>query len=140
MPKRPKIPTDCYIFLLGKAYQKGQKLGQKHLKRYGLTSVQYLVLEILWNNKGITAAKLGQLLVMDKATLSGILDRMENAGWIRKEDDQRDKRMIRIFPTENADNIKDNLIKARKRANDELLAVFTVEERVLLRRLLLEMI
>jgi DNA-binding MarR family transcriptional regulator len=49
-----------------------------------LTNLQHLVLEGLWYEAGQTAAELGKMLVMDKATLSGVLDRMSEAGWIEK--------------------------------------------------------
>jgi len=130
----------CYIFLLSKAYQKGNKLVQNRLIPYGLTNTQYLVLEVLWNNKGIIAADIGKLLNMDKATLSGILDRMNEAGWLRKEQDPNDMRVFRIFPSRKANELEDTLRQEREAANDELLSEFTMDEKILLRRLLAEII
>jgi len=138
-----KSKTDkniCYVFLLSKAYQKGNKLVQNHLAPYGLTNTQYLVLEVLWNNKGIIAADIGKLLNMDKATLSGILDRMNEAGWLRKEQDPNDMRVFQIFPSRKANELEDTLRQEREAANDELLSGFTIDEKILLRRLLMEII
>jgi len=66
----------CYVYLLSKAYQKGHGLVQKRLLPYGLTNIQYVVLELLWHREGLTAGEIGRLLVIDKATLSDVLDRM----------------------------------------------------------------
>ncbi|MBU2549139.1 MAG: MarR family transcriptional regulator [Proteobacteria bacterium] len=140
MTRPKKIKTDCHIFLLGKAYQRGHHLVQNRLKPYGLTNAQYVVLEVLWQEAGITAVKIGKLLRMDKASLSGILDRMAESGWILKQQDDRDLRMIRIYPSEKADGLKETLIEERRKANEELLSGFTVEEKVLLRRMLLDMV
>ncbi len=133
------ISPDCMIFLLSKAYQRGHGLVQKRLKPYGLTNLQYVVLEILWHVEGLTANELGKLLKIDKATLSGMLDRMAKAEWITKKPDIHDKRAMCIYPTEKANNIKHTLVEERKKANEELLSGFTLEERVLLRRLLIDM-
>ncbi len=140
MPIPPAANSSCYIFLLSKAYQKGHGLVQKRLQPYGLTNVQYVVLEALWDREGLTAVELGQLLTIDKATLSGILDRMADAALLIKRHDPKDRRMLRLYPSEKANNLKDLLIKERKQANEELLAGFTPEERILLRRLLLSII
>ncbi|MDO9514814.1 MAG: MarR family transcriptional regulator [Syntrophales bacterium] len=137
MPIPLTTSSNCYIFLLSKAYQKGHGLVQKRLQPYGVTNVQYVILEALWHQEGLTAVELGQLLTIDKATLSGILDRMADADLLIKRHDTKDKRMFRLYPTENANNLKDTLIEQRKQANEELLAGFTQEERILLRRLLL---
>ena len=137
MADNNKISTDCYIFLLSKAYQRGHHLVQKRLEPLGLTNIQYVVLEMLWHEQGLNAVELGKRTNIDKATLSGVLDRMSDAGWINKRRDAGDKRMFRLFPSAKSIRLKDKLKAEREDANEELLSGITPEERVLLRRLLL---
>ena len=136
MSKLPPNVPDCTIFLLAKAYQKAHGQFQKELKPFKLTNLQHLVLEALWYREGLTAAELGKFLVLDKATLSGVLDRLAEAGWIRKASDPEDGRVVRLYPTEKADGMKEGLIALRRAANEKLLAGFTPEEQVLLKRFL----
>jgi DNA-binding MarR family transcriptional regulator len=131
----PNIP-DCTIFLLAKAYQKAHGQFKVKLRPYNLTNLQHLVLEGLWIEEGVTAADLGKLLVMDKATLSGVLDRMIDSQWIRKESDPDDGRVFRLFTTEKAEELKDQLIELRITANEEMLSGFSHEEQILFKRLL----
>jgi MarR family transcriptional regulator, organic hydroperoxide resistance regulator len=134
------INTDCYIFLLAKASQKGHQLVQKRLEPYEITNIQYIVLEVLWNQEGLTAVELGKRLMIDKATLSGILERMVEGGWLIKSPDDQDKRMIRLFPSEKSQALKGKLIEEREEANEELLSGFDPEERTLLKSLLLRLL
>lgn len=127
---------DCTIFMLAKAYQKAHGKFKQLLRPYELTNLQHLVLEGLWYQEGATAAELGKLLVLDKATLSGVLDRMLESGWIRKERDPDDGRIFRLFTTKKAETLKDELIDLRIKANEELLVDFSPEEKVLFKRLL----
>ena len=127
---------DCTIFLLAKAYQRAHGLFKEVLKPHGLTNLQHLVLEGLWYEEGQTAAELGKLLVMDKATLSGVLERLSDAGWIEKRPDPDDRRVTRLFPSKRAIAQKADLIRLRKQANEALLEPFSVEEQVLLKRFL----
>ena len=131
-----KPVPDCTIFLLAKAYQRAHGLFKEHLKPYGLTNLQHLVLEGLWYEDGQTAAELGKLLVMDKATLSGVLDRLNDAGWIEKRPDPDDRRVMRLFPSRRANDRKEELIRVRREANEALLNRFSLEEQVLLKRFL----
>lgn len=89
---------DCTVFLLGKAYQKAHGDFKKRLKPFGLTNIQHLVLEGLWYEQGMTAAEVGKLLILDKATLSGVLERMVDGGWIKKTQDPQDRRVNRLIP------------------------------------------
>lgn len=136
MAHDPKNIPDCTIFLLAKAYQKAHGQFKAKLRPFQLTNLQHLVLEGLWYQQGVTAAELGKLLVLDKATLSGVLDRLLDGKWIRKARDPDDGRVFRIYTTDKADEQKDALIRLRLEANAELLADFSHEEQVLFKRLL----
>jgi DNA-binding MarR family transcriptional regulator len=137
LPKNPTQPSDCYVYLLSKAYQKGQGLVQKRLKKYGLTNIQYMVLEVLWNSEGLTASETGKILSIDKATLSGVIDRMVDSQWIIKKQDETDRRIFRLYPSEKSKNLKEALVAERIKANETLLSGFAMDDRILLRRLLL---
>ncbi len=140
MAKKNKIDTDCYIFLLSRASQRGHQLVQKRLEPFEITNIQYVVLEMLWNREGLTAVELGRRLMIDKATLSGILDRMVSGGWVDKHPGERDKRVTRLFPSDKARTLKDRLIREREKANEELLSGFNKKEKGLLKKLLLEIL
>ena len=128
--------NDCIIFLLAKAYQKAHGHFRNRLISYGLTPIQYLILEALWEEERLSAKTIGEKLVLDGATLSGVLDRMEESGWIIKKTDSEDKRFLRIHLTDKSKKSKKALIKERKQANDEILRDLSVEEKIVLKRLL----
>ena len=127
---------DCIFFFLAKAHQKAHGLLKKKLVPYNLTNMQHLILEGLWYKEGATAAELGKLLILDKATLSGIIDRLEDAGWIEKRLDKNDKRAFRLYTSKKADDLKKTLIEVRRQGNDQLLSDFTMEEKIIFKRLL----
>lgn len=128
--------TDCLTFLLAKAYQKAHGKFKSVLQVYGLTTVQHLVLEALWIEDGLTASEISKRLILDNATLSGVLDRMVEAGWIVKRPDEDDRRYIRIYLDTKSIDMKSTLIEIRDQVNNELESNFTTEEMMLLKRLL----
>jgi len=73
------------------------KLYQPHLKPLGLTYPQYLVLLALWGKDGITVSEVGQRVQLDSGTLSNLLKRLEQAGFIsRMRDTLHDERRVII--------------------------------------------
>jgi len=127
---------DCIVFLLAKAYQKAHGEFKKHLLAFGLTPIQHLILEVLWDEEGLSARDIGKRLVLDNATLSGVLDRMATGGWIAKETDPGDKRLLRIYLADKSKKQKPTLLEERKKVNEEILFSLTMEEKILLKRLL----
>ena len=100
--------------------------------------MQHLVLEALWYQEGFTAAELGKNLVLDKATMSGVIDRLVEGGWIEKRSDPEDGRVQRLYPSTKANEMKVSLTGVRRKVNDELLAGFSMEERLLFKRFLMD--
>lgn len=137
MPLGDRPLPDCFTFMLAKAYQRAHGHFRKALEPYGLTNIQHAVLEGLWYEDGQTASELGALLVLDKATLSGVLARMEDAAWIERRPDSNDGRVMRIFPAERANRIKAELIAAREAADAEILGRYSLEEKLLFKRFLM---
>ena len=134
-----KTYDDCIIFLLAKAYQKAHGDFKKQLQSYGLTPIQHLILEALWVEDGLSASDICKKLVLDGATLSGVLDRLTAGGWVLKESDALDKRILRIYLTQQSQDLRPELSDARDQINEELLLPFSLEEKVLLKRLLRDM-
>jgi len=67
---------------------------------YGLTGAQYNVLNILSDSvEGMSQRQLGDLLVVDRSNVTGLLDRLEKAGWVRREDHPQDRRVYRVSLT-----------------------------------------
>ncbi len=132
--------NECIVFLLAKAYQKSQANLKKRLKIYGLTSVQTLILEALWDEDGLTAGEIAKRLTLDNATVSGVLDRLTDSEWIIKQTDTEDKRSIRIFLSSKAINAKPSLMIERTSANDEILNKFSLEEKILFKRFLRDLL
>jgi len=131
-----KSYDDCILFLLAKAYQKAHGDFKKRLHSSGLTPIQHLVLEALWDEDGLSVGDIGKRLVFDGATLSGVLDRLSASGWVLKQSDTEDKRMLRIFLTQKSKDLKPKLSAVRNKTNEDLLARFSLEEKLLLKRLL----
>jgi DNA-binding MarR family transcriptional regulator len=136
----PDDVPDCMIFLLAKVYQKAHASFTKQLVPYGLTNMQHLVLESLWYKPGMTASQMGKFLLLDKATLSDVLDRMVKGGWIEKRTDEKDRRLFAVYTSQKADDLKQDLIMERRKANEELMKGFSTEEKILFRRWLMDII
>ncbi len=131
------INNECIVFLLAKANQKAQKNLKKRIKAMGLTPVQGLVLGVIYEENGLKASDIGQRLTLDNATISGVLNRLMDQGWITRRSDEKDRRVQRIFLTSQADDtLKNRLFKIRVDANKETLNKLSHEERTLLKRLL----
>jgi MarR family transcriptional regulator, organic hydroperoxide resistance regulator len=70
------------------------------LEPFGLTYPQYLVLVLLWARDGRSVSELGAELDLDSGTLSPLLRRMTDAGFVERARDTADERVVRIALTD----------------------------------------
>jgi DNA-binding MarR family transcriptional regulator len=75
---------DCISFLSGKAAQAVARVTRERLAPHGVTPAQYAVLQVLWEQDGRSGAEIGSRLVLDSATVTGVLDRLEKLALIRR--------------------------------------------------------
>ena len=71
-----------------------------YLKPLGLTYTQYIVFLVLWEKDGLTVGELGDALMLDNGTLSPLLKKMEQAGYIERQRSREDERVVVITLTE----------------------------------------
>ncbi|HTH13560.1 MAG TPA: MarR family transcriptional regulator [Spirochaetia bacterium] len=67
------------------------------LEPHGLTYPQYLVLLILWEEDGPTVNEIGHRLYLDSGTLTPLLKRMEQAGFLERRRSPEDERKVQAW-------------------------------------------
>ncbi len=70
------------------------------LKPLGLTYTQYLVFLVLWEKDGVSVTEIGEKLMLDNGTLSPLLKKMEQAGYVTRRRCRKDDRVVEITLTE----------------------------------------
>lgn len=70
------------------------------LKPLGLTYTQYIVLLVLWEKDGVSVTEIGEKLMLDNGTLSPLLKKMEQAGYVARRRCREDDRVVEITLTE----------------------------------------
>ena len=69
---------------------------------YGLSAAQWRLLVRLVKEEGVAQARLAELLEIEPISVSRLLDRMEEGGWIERRPDASDRRVRMIFPTDKS--------------------------------------
>ena len=77
-----------------------------HLKPFGLTYTQYLVFLVLWEKDGIPVGEICEKLMLDNGTISPLLKKMQQAGYIEKTRSKVDDRVVTITLTKEGKDLQ----------------------------------
>jgi DNA-binding MarR family transcriptional regulator len=73
-------------------------------------SVAYFaVLQALWGMDGLSISDLGERVQLEKSTMTSLIDRMEAAGLVRRDDHPTDRRAYRICITARSRELEEKL-------------------------------
>ena len=82
----------------------------------------------LVKEEGVAQARLAELLEIEPISVSRLLDRMEEGGWIERRQDASDRRVRMIFPTDKSREAFAAIKSVAGEVYDEALAGLTAEE------------
>lgn len=81
---------------------------QPHLKALKLTYTQYITMLFLWQKeKPVTVKDLGEALMLDSGTLTPLLKKLEDKGYLERKQNRRDKRNLSIKLTYKGQKLKE---------------------------------
>lgn len=118
----------CINFILTKVQQSVQQLFKEDLEQFGITPGQYMVLKCLWDKNGETVKQLADRLQLDSSTITGILDRLENKGLIKRKPDPNDRRALSVVLTPEGQALQVSVDQAIVNANHKALERLTQQE------------
>ncbi|MBU5247766.1 MarR family winged helix-turn-helix transcriptional regulator [Bacillus halotolerans] len=97
-------------------------------KEYNLTKGQYLYLVRICENPGIIQEKLAEMIKVDRTTAARAIKKLEINGFIEKMDDELNKKIKKLFPTEKGKDVFPVIKRENDHSNSVALAGFTEKE------------
>ena len=77
------------------------RLYAPYLDELDLTYTQYITMMIMWEEKEISSKEIGKKLYLDSGTLSPLLKKLEQKGYITRERDLNDERNLLVKITDS---------------------------------------
>jgi DNA-binding MarR family transcriptional regulator len=108
----------------------------ERIRPAGVAIGQWAVLLGLWARDGMTQAELSRVVAIEPPTVVRTVDRMVRDGLVTRAPDPDDGRLSRIYLTERARSLRDELVPLAAAVNAEILNGLTANEGRTLRRLL----
>lgn len=85
------------------------------LDEFDLTYTQYVSMMVIWEHRKIRLKDLGERLYLDSGTLTPLLKKLENKGFIRRVVDKEDERNLYIEVTEKGLELKEKALEIPSR-------------------------
>lgn len=82
-----------------------------HLKKLGLTYTQYIVMMVMWEHESVSSRELAEYVHLDYGTLTPVLKRLESAGYITRQRDPHDERLLLLSITDKGSALKEEAVK-----------------------------
>jgi MarR family transcriptional regulator, transcriptional regulator for hemolysin len=108
----------------------------RRVRRLGITRAQWLVLTRLHRRPGASLSELTEMMEVEKATAGRMIDRLVANGWVERRTARDDRRVKRVYLTDDAEWVHKRIWRVAEETVDAALADLSARERTQLMSLL----
>ena len=121
---------DRLIFLISKVYQKLILSVQKAFSdaELAVTPIQVMLLFFLQKNDGSSLTQISQGLMLENPTVTGLIDRLEKLGYVKRSDHPKDRRVYLVHLTEKGNLVATKAYPIVKKFNEEIKKGYSKKE------------
>jgi DNA-binding MarR family transcriptional regulator len=103
------------------------KLSDRFFSHFGLTDAQFNILMILndYGPEGMSQQELSNHLIVTKSNMVGLVDRLENAGYVKRKPHPSDRRFYRIVLTAKGREMVERVKKSYFEEVDRMMGVLS---------------
>lgn len=105
-----------------------------YLDEIDLTYTQYITMMVMWEQKQIGVKALGEYLYLDSGTLTPVLKKLEDKGYVNRERSKDDERNLIVSITELGEALRDKAVEVPGKIG--ACMTFSAEEAQVLYKLL----
>ncbi|MCO5064114.1 MAG: MarR family transcriptional regulator [Rhizobiaceae bacterium] len=125
----PVDETDRVGFLLHDASRLLRRRFETRASCFGLSAAQWRLLVRVYKEEGVAQARLAELLEIEPISVSRLIDRMVEGGWIERRSDATDRRVRMIYLTEKSREIFGSMRGMATQVFDYALSGLSPDER-----------
>ncbi|MEI7786368.1 MAG: MarR family transcriptional regulator [Betaproteobacteria bacterium] len=115
--------------LIRRTHQIAVALFMEEAASFGVTPVQFAILNALIDEPGQDQVSLAARVAFDAATSGSVIGRLETKGWVRREPDAQDRRRKRLWITPEGRAVALKMRRAASNTQQRLLAPLDEHER-----------
>ncbi|MER2536620.1 MAG: MarR family transcriptional regulator [Rhizobiaceae bacterium] len=116
-------------FIIHDAARLMRKRFEQRGAEHGLSAAQWRLLARVVKEPGVSQVRLAELLEVEPISVSRLVDRMEEAGWIERRADPADRRVRTIHPTPRSTQAFNSIKSVAGEVYEEALAGLAAEKR-----------
>jgi MarR family transcriptional regulator, organic hydroperoxide resistance regulator len=126
--------------LIAQVCQVYRSLSDSLMAQIDMHRAQATLLCRLFIQNGMTQSEIGEQLAIQGATVTNIVQRLEEAGLVIRQRDPEDNRLVRVYLTEAGRERERSIVAQFTRLEEGVFKGISEVERALLRRMLQQML
>ena len=134
---QPTRFVDDYLgYLLGQANHALYKDFDAHVRAAGLSSIEWRVLATLHDGEPLTVSQLAHEVLSKQPTVTKLVQRMHEQGWVALQADAADQRCTLVVATASGKKLVKPLVDKAREHETAMLRTLAASEKAALKKLL----
>lgn len=109
----------CFLLYVGS--KEVVKRYTPFLEEIDLTYTQYITMMVLWEHHEMNVKELGKYLYLDSGTLTPVLKKLEQKGFISRKRNTQDERVLNVAVTEEGMKLREKAIEIPAKLGESVI-------------------
>ncbi len=101
---------------------------RQYIQPEDINVIEWYILRALYEEDGRHASELARAVGRAATSFTPNLDKLQQKGWVERRPDEADRRAVRIYLTDKARQIREDVLESAKRVDGQLGDLFLAEE------------
>ena len=110
----------CISYLASASAKSVARLSRARLAPFGITPIQFAVMQMIYEAEGASASEVGSSLSVDSATIVGVIDRLQAMDLVERKRSSHDRRKQPLFLTARGAEVLPGMQDAMNTLNREV--------------------
>lgn len=132
MVKNDEDLTLKLFIVLTRAHRAVTDRVEEDIRRYGLNTTEFAVLELLYHKGVQPIQQIGKKVLLSSGSITYVVDKLENKQLLVRRPCPKDRRVIHAVLTDEGKQLMDKIFPEHEKALHEIFAGLQAEEKALL--------
>lgn len=101
---------------------------RQYIQPEDINVIEWYILRALYEEDGRHASELARAVGRAATSFTPNLDKLQQKGWVERRPDEADRRAVRIYLTDKARQIREDVLESAKRVDDQLSELFVADD------------
>lgn len=122
------VSLKAFVVLM-KASKSMEERIKRDIKRYGVSTTEFTILEALYHKGQLTVQQICDAVLINSGSMTYVIDKLQKRGLLKRSPCEQDRRVVQVRITDEGKQVMDEIFPKHQAVIEEIFADIELEDK-----------